>query len=142
MTLFLNSATYRILLAKIRSGEFNGFLAACSLADATVWEERDEAGRHLLHHAALDNRAQFIAEMIARGASPGVRDGNNQTPYSLAKSKNRLKAMAALAPQAPAAAPAGQPAGAVDAASVATTGPRTFRVTLSPKTFPGRPARA
>lgn len=142
MTLFINSATYRILLAKIRSGDLNGFTAACSFADATIWEERDEQGRHLIHHAALAGNAKFIEEMTARGARTDVTDNDKQTPYSLAKSKSRKQAMAALAPPRPAAATTAEPAGESDAASVAITGPRTFRVTLKAGTFPGRPARA
>jgi len=142
MTLFINSATYRILLAKIRSGDFNGFAAACSLADATIWGERDEQGRHLIHHAALAGNAKFIEEMTARGARTDVTDNDNQTPYSLAKSKSRKQAMAALAPPKPISAMTVEPAGDGDAASVTITGPKTFRVTLKAVTFPGRPARA
>lgn len=143
MTLHINSATYRILLSKIRSGDVNGFMAACTFADQSTWEEPDEKGRRLLHHAALADKERIIAEMLSRGARQDVTDGENQTPYMLAIRMNRRKAMAALAPSnSPSAAAAKPAASASGPASAAKPGPKIYRVQLPAKTFPGRPASA
>ena len=144
MTLtFVNSATFRILLSKIRAGEIKGYMAAIFLADAEVLKERDEKGRMLLHHAALSNREEIISDLLARGASKDAVDNDGFTAYRLIERKKFDKAKKLLAPEKMIAIAEITPVAVEDGQPVQKREPKTLRVPASTVTsFQGKPAIA
>lgn len=131
MTFKTNSATFRVLVARISARDLRGFHAAMTLADKVVLIETDEKELTLLHHAAIADNPEIVRTLISKGASEEAKDKSGATPYQLAKRLNKRHALTVLSQPAAEPAPTEQAQPPAAPTAAAERKPKTIRVDAS-----------